>query len=86
VAEKYLKAILQEYGIKIPKTHSFAELVALALEQDSDFIQIQADLNVMEGFAVHFRYPGLTADKEEAGTAMEATRRVRLFIRNKLEL
>ena len=40
----------------------------------------------MEGFAVRFRYPGLTADKNEAGTALDATRRVRAFVRNKMSI
>ena len=34
VAEKYLKAVLQEIGSLVPRTHSLAELVALVLKHD----------------------------------------------------
>jgi HEPN domain-containing protein len=85
-AEKYLKAVLQENGKLIPRIHSLAELLALILKEDPTFILIQTDLNVLESYAVQFRYPGLTAEKVEAKTALSAAEQVRLFVRNKLGL
>lgn len=86
VAEKYLKAFLQEYGSQIPRLHSLAELLALIVKIDGSFMLIQYDLNVMEGYAVQFRYPGLSAVKIEAKAALKASERVREFVRNKLRL
>jgi HEPN domain-containing protein len=85
-AEKYLKAVLQENGRTIPRIHGLAELLALILKDDPTFILIQTDLNVLESYAVQFRYPGLTADKVEAKTALSAAEQVRMFVRNKLGL
>ncbi|MBN2550405.1 MAG: HEPN domain-containing protein [Anaerolineales bacterium] len=85
-AEKYLKAILQESGKLIPRLHSLADLLALITKIDGSFLLLQADLNVMEGYAVLFRYPGLVADKVEAKAALQASKRVRAFTRVKLGL
>ena len=85
-AEKYLKAFLQEQGSPIPRLHSLMELLALIVKIDGSFMLIQFDLNVMEGYAVQSRYPGLSADKSEPNAALKASERVRDFIRNKLGL
>jgi len=85
-AEKYLKAILHETGQHIPKTHSLAELLGLCLLIDRSFELLQFDLNVLEGFAVQFRYPGSSASKVEAKSAYRSAAMVRLTIRNRLGL
>jgi HEPN domain-containing protein len=84
--EKYLKAVLQESGNPIPRILSLAELLALIAKSDASFLLMQPDLNVMEGYAVQFRYPGLSADKAEAKAALLAVERVRSFVRIKLSL
>jgi hypothetical protein len=40
----------------------------------------------MEGYAVQYRYPGLSADKSEAKAALSAAKRVRTFAKIKLGL
>jgi len=85
-SEKYLKAILQENGNSIPRIHSLAELLAIIAKSEPAFLLIQEDLTIMESYAVQFRYPGISADKGEANTALRAARRVRSFIRTKLNL
>ncbi len=85
-AEKYLKAVLQESGIPIPRIHSLAELLALISKSDGNILQIQPDAIVLEGYAVQFRYPGLSADKAEAKAALSAAERIRSFVRIKLGL
>jgi len=85
-AEKYLKAVLQENSVSIPRLHSLAELLALVSKLDGSYFLIQTDLNTMEGYAVQFRYPGLSADKAEAKAALQASKRVRGFVRDKLDL
>ena len=86
MAEKYLKAALQEYANLIPKTHSLADLMAVCMKIDPSYQMVQSDLNIMEGYAVQFRYPGQSADKLEAKTALKAARVVRAFLRIKLGL
>lgn len=86
MAEKYLKAVLQEYANLIPKTRSLADLMAVCMKIDPSYQMVQSDLNIMEGYAVQFRYPGQSADKLEAKTALKAARVVRAFLRIKLGL
>lgn len=85
-AEKYLKALIQESGMPIPRIHSLAELMALISKKEADIMLIQADAIVLEGYAIQFRYPGLSADRSEAKTALAAAERICLFIRKKLGL
>ena len=86
MAEKYLKAVLQEHANPIPKTHSLADLMALCMKIDPSYQMVQSDLNIMEGFAVQFRYPGQSADELEAKTALKAAKVVRTFFRTRLGL
>jgi len=86
VTEKYLKAFLQENGQPIPKTHVLLDLLALCIKIDPTFQIIQADLNILEGYAVQFCYPGQSADKAEAKSAYKTATLARDFIRNRLGL
>ncbi len=82
--EKYLKAFLQENGLPIPRIHSLADLLAIILKTNAGFVSIQANINVLEGYAVQFRYPGITAEKVEAKAALLAAERIRSFMQEKL--
>lgn len=85
-AEKYLKAILQNSKKHIPKTHNLIELMILCEELDGGFELLRADLVTMERFSVRVRYPGESAEKEEAKSAFSAAGVVRTFVRQKLGL
>lgn len=86
VAEKYLKAVLQEWGKNIPRIHNLVDLNAICTEIDGTFVVIETELKGLDGFAVHTRYPGQRAVKEDARAALKTTRSIRLFIRKKLGL
>jgi HEPN domain-containing protein len=83
-AEKYLKAILQENDKHIPKIHNLIELMLLCEKIDGSFEMLRADLVIMERFSVRTRYPGETAEKEDAQSAYAAAGIVREFIKQKL--
>ena len=85
-AEKYLKAMLQENERSIPKIHNLIELMLLCEEIDSSFEMLRADLITMERFSVLTRYPGESAEKEDAKSAYAASGTTRTFIRQKLGL
>ena len=85
-AEKYLKAVLQDNDKQIPKIHNLVELMILCEEVDASFEMLRADLVTMERYAVRGRYPGETAEKEDALSAYAAAGIVRKFIRQKLGL
>ncbi len=82
--EKYLKAFLQEEGADFPKTHNLIELLQLVVPLDASF-ELQRDLLIrLERYAVRYRYPGESADQDEARSAFNAARAVRRFIRQRL--
>jgi HEPN domain-containing protein len=85
-AEKYLKALLQEAGLVIPKTHNLADLYGLCVKLFPAIEAIQPELNILEGYAVQFRYPGITALREEAKAALSANDTVRALCRKILNL
>ena len=85
-AEKYLKALLQEWVIPFPKTHVLTDLLALALARDPSLGALRPTLLVLEDYAVRFRYPGLDATVGQSKRARTALRTVRLRLRKKLGL
>lgn len=84
--EKYLKTFLQQCGKDFPKTHNLIELLELCLPLDSMF-ETQRDLLVrLDRYAVRYRYPGESADKTDARSALEAAKIARSFVRARLGL
>ena len=85
-AEKYLKACLQEADISFRKTHDLSELLDSALSLDPTLESLRPDLNSLSAFAVEYRYPGESAEIDEAREALERCRKVRQIIRQALSL
>jgi HEPN domain-containing protein len=56
--EKYLKALLICDKIDFPKTHDLIRLLDLIKTKDSFLNGIRKELNLLNPFAVGFRYPG----------------------------
>lgn len=85
-AEKYLKAYLQERAMVFPRIHNLIQLLELCLPLDTGF-EFQRNLLIrLDRYSVRFRYPGESADKDEARAAFETIRMVRRFMRTKLGL
>ena len=85
-AEKHLKAFLQEANISFPRTHDLADLLSLALSIEPTWTSMTADLNILSAFAVEYRYPGDSADLDEAKEALQICKKVRQVIRHALHL
>jgi hypothetical protein len=51
---------------------------------DEIFQIIRAEVNELEGYAIQFRYPGQTADKNDAKAAYGAALLIREFVRDQL--
>jgi len=62
------------------------DLLALCIKIEPTFQLIQVDLNILEGYTVHFRYPGESAEKTEAKIAFKTASIAREFIRHQLGL
>ena len=55
-AEKYLKARLEESGLAIPRIHNLYALLTLILPIEPAWNILAADLNVLNTFAVAYRF------------------------------
>lgn len=76
--EKYLKAHLAEAGLSYIKTHDLTALLDQVLVLQPSWERFRADLAYLSDFAVAYRYPGESANKDEA---FDARRRCRVFRR-----
>ena len=84
-AEKYLKACLQEAGIASGKTHDLVALIDL-VAPGSALKALRPTLQALTAYAVTFRYPGCSADKQLAKEALRDCRQVREPARHLLGL
>lgn len=85
-AEKYLKARLQEGDISFTKTHNLIALIDLLLPMEPAWEELRSPVRILNAYAVNFRYPGESADKEMAREALTACREVRATVRLALGL
>jgi HEPN domain-containing protein len=85
-AEKYLKAMLEELGRHIPKTHALEDLLSLLLPSHGTLASVQRGLLFLTDFAVDPRYPGTGTSKREAASALRWAGQVRDACRSLLGL
>lgn len=78
--EKLLKAALVERGIQFPKTHDFNELCKLLAPSAVGWTYQQADFDILQPAAVLYRYPGQSANAQDAADAIAACERLRTGI------
>jgi HEPN domain-containing protein len=85
-AEKYLKALLEEQGLAISKTHDLEDLLALLLPHCASLGGCRRGLRFLTGFAVDPRYPLLHTTKRQAASALRWAGKVRDTCRTFLRL
>lgn len=84
-AEKYVKAVLAEATIPIPRSHDLVSLRSLALPACPPLARIRRmQLARLSEAAVEYRYPGRKATKRIASSAMSVARSVRTACRKHL--
>ena len=76
-AEKYLKALLEELGVTIPKTHKLLALMHLLNTNYQMLRSLRRGLDFLTRFAVATRYPGDWASKRQAAAALRWATRIR---------
>jgi HEPN domain-containing protein len=85
-AEKYLKALLQELGVAVPRTHNLDRLLTVLLPHDGTLKPLRRILVSLSRFAVDYRYPGQDATTRQARSALRQLDRIRRTIRQRLGL
>ncbi|MGP0065283.1 MAG: HEPN domain-containing protein [Isosphaeraceae bacterium] len=85
-AEKYLKAVLQEWEPVPPRTHDLVRLLDLLLPRDPDLGRLRRRLNSLTLYALDIRYPIKRASRRNAQAALRHVERIRQEIRTRLGL
>jgi HEPN domain-containing protein len=85
-AEKYLKALLQENGLVVPRTHDLADILDLLLPGDATLAPLRRKSGSLTRYAVEYRYPGMMASKRQMEAALRNADQIRLKCRAKLNL
>jgi len=85
-AEKYLKARLQEAGVAFPPTHNLGALLTLLLPVEPTWSVYQNLLVVLSGYAVQYRYPGVSANRADSVEALKHCNQIRDAVRRSLGL
>lgn len=86
MAEKYLKAFLFKNRIDFPKIHNLIELLELCLPVEPSLSEHREMFERLEDYAVLYRYPGASAEYEDAEEAFSAAASIRMIMRALLEL
>jgi HEPN domain-containing protein len=84
--EKLMKALLIHLGIVPPRTHDLTELDRLLTPVCAQWSWPVQDLRFLTRAAVDFRYPGESADHEEATESVDIATRLRANLRALLGL
>jgi HEPN domain-containing protein len=85
-AEKYLKALLEELNLTIPRTHDLEGLLGRLLSSHPTLPPLRRGCKFLIQFAVDARYPGFRATKRQAETALDWAGRIREAVRALLGL
>ena len=84
--EKYLKARLVEGSVTFPRTHDLEALLDLVLPMEPMWDSFRSAVNELTSFAVAFRYPGESATREMARTAVRNAASIRNQMRQDMSL
>lgn len=85
-AEKYLKARLEEAGVRFPKTHDLVALLQLAAPLEPLWAAFTVAARKLNNYAVQVRYPGNEATGAEMKTSHRDSKAIRAEARAVLGL
>lgn len=84
-AEKYLKALLQERAMAIPRTHNLEALAKPLMPANSALAALTPSLRTLGAYAVESRYPGRSTDRGIAREALAHCEAIRAGVRKILK-
>lgn len=85
-AEKYLKALLQELGLAIPRVQHLDDLLGLLSHHEPSLRRLRRGLILLTAFAGDIHYHGASANRRQAASALRWAGRVRAECRGLLGL
>ncbi len=83
--EKYLKALLISRKIDFPKSHDLIQLLNLLKIKDPLLEGIKKELNILNPFAIDFRYPGEDIEPKEAKEVLKVAKRLVIILKKRLK-
>lgn len=84
--EKYIKGLLQKHNVRFERIHDLLALKELCLSFFPELELHNESLGYLNQFAVAFRYPGESAQREHAKRALKVMKELRMVMRGKLGL
>ena len=73
-----------EHESPFPKTHDLEALAKQCLPSLPDLASLMDELRLLTSFAVEIRYPGTSAERQDAESCWQTTVRARRLIRRHL--
>jgi HEPN domain-containing protein len=83
-AEKYLKGLMEELGLPVPKIHFLDRLLTALKPHHPTLRTLRRGLIFLTAFAADTRYPGIDASKRQSVAALRWAGRVRITARRLL--
>ncbi len=83
-AEKYLKAGLAHMGLSVPKIHYLPALLERLVAIDPNLASLRMACDILDPYAVGFRYPGDDSLADDAKEAVAETSQLRDTMRRYL--
>ncbi len=80
-----MKAVLIDRGVLAPRTHDLLVLSRSVTSVELGWAWGEVELESLNRAAVNYRYPGESADRDDAATAIELAGRLREALRHLLE-
>src|SRR5262249_45998255 len=80
-AEKYLKALMQELGLVVPRTHILRSLLSRLVGHHPSLRSLGRGVKFLTRFAIDTRYPGDRASKRQATAALRWAGKIRKAVR-----
>jgi len=84
--EKYIKARLVEANLYFKKVHDLTYLLGLVAEVEPLWVSYEEEFRLLSDYAVEFRYPGASAEPEDAKDALKVCKSFRITARFALGL
>lgn len=84
--EKYLKGLLEELGLSVPKTHDLHKILNQLLPHHGSLKSLRRGMGFLTTFAVATRYPGEDANRRQARAAWRWSEKARTAARSLLGL
>lgn len=80
-AEKYLKAVFVENNVRIPRIHDLEVLLNQLMPLYPTLNKVMHFARILSAMAVEVRYPGMSADEDDAAESLKAAATIRDEVR-----